>query len=668
MGNIKKDKSAKGKILLFFLMLHSCFVLAQPEANRIQEIENVLDRFAIEHKVNLEERVSISMNGSIRELIAFLAESSQLNLSVAVNVDAQVSNTFADASVKDILLYVCEVNQLEIKTLGSILQLKPFVPLPKEKVFLPPQVTFERQLLTMKLKGDTLEKVVQKMSELTQKNIAVDPAIRNDLVYGFVNQVSFENAVQQLAVNNNLELEEGEDFYFLKAKKTETATQNQAAGNASPKRRNRQLSIRKSGDSIVNVIALDAAILEIVEQVGTALGKNYFILPERTPLLSGTTEEERTNQRNRSRTNTDQEEDSEDRISIQLKGASFEEVLDQICKNSSYAFSNENGLFVIGKRQAEGLRETRMIRLKHRSAGGVLDFIPQELLREVEIDTLMELNGLMMSGSKQNITEVETLIETIDEAVPVVMIDVMIVDVQTNKFHEFGIEAGVVEGGKEPGGTIVSSTEEQGGIDFSFSTESINDVLSLLAGRNIINLGTVSPNFYLSLKAVEEQGFVEIKSTPKLSTLNSHDATMSIGQKRYYLEQQFAFQGTTQPIQVQSNSYQEVEANLDIKIRPMVSEDGEVTLDIYFEQSEFLEQPNPNAPPPQVSRRFESKIRVQDGEMIALGGLEQESQSKTRRGVPFFSRIPLIGWMFGKKKKTRSKNKLMVFVRPVVLY
>ncbi len=663
MGQVKN----KGLIFLFFLMLYSNFVLAQPEINRIQEIENLLDSFAIENKVNLEEKVSLSMNGSIRELISFLAESSKTNLSVANSVNVQVSNTFSDVSVKDILLYVCEVNQLEVKVLGSILQLRPFQPLPKEKIILPPQISYDGQLLTMNLNGDTLEKVIQKVSELTQKNIAIDPAIRNLEAYGFINQAGLEKAVQQLAVNNNIELEINENFYFLKAKKIEEKQITQTSDNPSG-RKNRQLNIRKSGDSTVNVIALDASILEVIEQVGSKLKKDYFILPARNPLLPANTGEERSTQRNRSRTTSNEEENQEDRISIQLKAASFEEVLHQVCKNSNYAFSNENGLFIIGKRQAEGLRETRMLRLKHRSVGGVLDFIPKELLRGVEVDTLMELNSLIMSGAKQNILEIDTLIQTIDQAVPVVMIDLMIVDVQTNKLQEFGVEAGIVDGGKEPGGTIISSTAEQGGIDFSFSTESINDVLSLLAGRNIINLGTVSPNFFLSLKAVEEQGFVEVKSTPKLSTLNSHDASLSIGQKRYYLEQEFAFQGITQPIQVQSNNFREVEANLDIKIRPMVAEDGEVTLDIYFEQSEFLEQPNPNAPPPQVSRRFESKIRVQDGEMIALGGLEQENQSKTKRGVPFFSRIPLIGWMFGKKKKNKSKSKLMVFVRPIVLY
>jgi len=293
----------------------------------------------------------------------------------------------------------------------------------------------------------------------------------------------------------------------------------------------------------------------------------------------------------------------------------------------------------------------------------VIDFIPEDIMTGVEVDTLLELNSLILSGSQKNIAEIDTFIQAIDKVVPVVIIELIIIDVQNNKLSEFGVEAGVTQGGREAGGAISSGD----GYDFTFSPGAINRVLQLLSGRNIINLGQVSNNFYLNLKAVEEKGVIDILSTPKLSTLNSHDAVLSIGEKRYYLEQQVNFPGSDRPIPVQSNTFQEVEANLDIQITPIVSGDDQVTLEIYFEQSEFIGEPSPNQPPPQVSRRFESMIRVKDGEMVVLGGLERELKSNVRRGVPWLSRIPLIGWMFGRKKKNKSKNKLMVFVQPTII-
>jgi len=177
----------------------------------------------------------------------------------------------------------------------------------------------------------------------------------------------------------------------------------------------------------------------------------------------------------------------------------------------------------------------------------------------------------------------------------------------------------------------------------------------------------VSGDFFLSLKAIEEKGFIEIRSTPKLATLNSHDANLSIGQKRYYLEQQVNFPGNLNPIPVQSNIFKEVEANLDIDIRPFVSGDEQVTLEIFFEQSEFISEVSLNEPPPQVTRKFESMVRMKNGEMIVLGGLERDTKSNTKAGVPFLSRIPVIGWLFGKKRKSKTKDKLLIFVRPTII-
>lgn len=54
--------------------------------------------------------------------------------------------------------------------------------------------------------------------------------------------------------------------------------------------------------------------------------------------------------------------------------------------------------------------------------------------------------------------------------------------------------------------------------------------------------------------------------------------------------------------------------------------------------------------------------------MVVLGGLERETESKLKRGVPFFSKIPLIGWLFGKHRKSKAKDKLLIFVKPIIVY
>lgn len=646
---------------IILLFLFPFFLFSQKEEARIDELSSQLESL-IERGVDLNQPITISLNGSIQDLVTFLGESTGINISIDSKINKNVATSFTQAPVKDIILYLCDTHDLDLRFSGSIIQLISYetpeeIPLAKELVI---NYQDDTKLLTISLNQDTLSKVTKRISELTGQNIAVAPEVRNILVDGFVNNADVETALRQLAINNNLEFEEDENFYLLKNSPTTTSDKTTTKLEKNPQLNTQGLSVRKSGSNRVNINALNVPIVDLIRETALKLNTNYYLLPDQGS--AGTTSDNRRSG-SRSTNNKKSPESNDNIVSIQVQNATFEEVLEKVCGNSDYTFSEDNDVFVIGKRTAEGLRETKVIQLQYRSAEGVLDFIPEEISTSVEIDTLLELNSLILSGSQKNIAEIDTFIRSIDKVVPVVMIELIIVDVQNNKLSEFGVEAGVKPGGKEAGGAVISGD----GYDFTFSPGAINRVLDLLSGRNIINLGQVTDNFYLSLKAVEEQGIIDIQSTPKLATLNSHDAVLSIGEKRYYLEQQVNFPGTDRPIPVQSNRFQEVEANLDILITPIVSGNDQVTLNIYFEQSEFIGEPELNQPPPQVSRKFESMIRVKDGEMVVLGGLERELKSKVRRGIPWLSRIPLIGWMFGRKKKNKSKNKLMIFVQPTII-
>ena len=119
----------------------------------------------------------------------------------------------------------------------------------------------------------------------------------------------------------------------------------------------------------------------------------------------------------------------------------------------------------------------------------------------------------------------------------------------------------------------------------TFGANAVNDLLGRIRGT--VNLGRVTPNFYLSLQALEEDGVVRLLSTPKLSTLNGHEATLTSGETQYYKEVQNNYYGTQNPISSESYQWKSVDANLSIKVTPYVSEDRQITLEIEFEQTEF---------------------------------------------------------------------------------
>ena len=93
----------------------------------------------------------------------------------------------------------------------------------------------------------------------------------------------------------------------------------------------------------------------------------------------------------------------------------------------------------------------------------------------------------------------------------------------------------------------------------------------MLAGNGIVNLGQVKPNFYATLQAVEDDGYVNVKSKPRLSTMNGKEATLTLGETRYFLQERTTLQGSNNPISLQERRFESVNADFSIKILPVIS-------------------------------------------------------------------------------------------------
>ena len=287
--------------------------------------------------------------------------------------------------------------------------------------------------------------------------------------------------------------------------------------------------------------------------------------------------------------------------------------------------------------------------------------LPENIFPDVEISEFPELNGLIIKGDADVLSDAEIFLNSIDVSVPVVLIDVIIIDVSNTEKLETGIKAGILKSDEsvETGGTISP------GINYSMDAESVNNAISSLG---LTRIGKVRSDFYVTLKALETDGVVNIRSTPQLSTLNGHPASMSVGETQYYVESSSVYQGSITGQYQTSTKYSSVEAQLGITIEPFVSGNGDVTLNIEVEQSDFTDRFEVNAPPGLISRNFKSMIRVKDQEMVLLGGLEEISKETHTSGLPGIAKIPVLGWLFSDKSKLDNKSKLNIFIKPTILY
>lgn len=333
--------------------------------------------------------------------------------------------------------------------------------------------------------------------------------------------------------------------------------------------------------------------------------------------------------------------------------------------NQGYGQNNQ------GYQNNQGFNNTRRVTTQsnrtfdnyQNNVEALVNILPDDIKADLDIKMDFELNSFLVSGPAANINRFKTFIAKIDKPVPVVLIEVMLIEVKKSASVETGISWGI---GDEPAATKGKLFPEA---DLTLGAKTVNKIIGGFDGFGSFNIGKVVPDFFTTIKAMEENGHLKIRSTPKLSTLNGHRARLSIGETTYYVVTNQNFFGSQIPTASEVRNYQPIDAELAVSIKPLVSGNGQVTLEINVIQSDFNgERIEAGAPPGLTSREFSSIVRMQDQDLAVLGGLEEKVKNDSGSGVPLLSRIPIIKWLFSKRKRVDSKQKLTILIKPTVIY
>jgi type IV pilus assembly protein PilQ len=450
-----------------------------------------------------------------------------------------------------------------------------------------------------------------------------------------LDKLAYLNEIKVIKTNDNFylfqPLEESEELYVNGDKNTAV----RRAYRPSPPRPGGNTGLFTkmiNGQKLISADAVNAPVADLVSQASAELNKNYSIYSE----IKGN-------------------------ITIHVNDISYDQLLTLLFKGTDNTFRLENGIYLIGDRRLEGLRTFKAVHLQNRSIDTMISMIPADWKKNIEIKEFREQNTLHLSGSSGQINEVENLINQLDVLVPVVLIEVTIIDFHKTRTVATGISAGISDSAKT-GGTIL------GGVNFTASASSVNNFLNSLGKLTSINLGHVVPNFYVTLSALETNNNADIRSVPKLTALNGHSASLSIGSKRYYKNTtQNLIPFTTSSQSIFTNVYQEVNADLSVAIRPVVSGNDQVTLGIKVNISDFTSIPADGSPPPQSISKFETSLRVHSEDTIVLGGIERTENDEVTSGTPILSRIPILKWIFSSRTKTASKVVSVLFIKSTIL-
>ena len=526
--------------------------------DRFSPIETKLKELAVKDAPGLNEKVELSVNGvALNEFIRGIAVNNGLNVNMDPSLNEKIYNNFTNVNVADVFLFLCKKFDLDVAFVGNIMSFTKFV---APKVESPKysqkqiKVSFDKNtgFVSLDLSNDSLQLVAKELTRATQKNVVFAPDLIGKIVNGFIQNVAFDNAMDKLAFANDLKITKTDDFYLVeKRDKDLTASKNNTLVPKNPAANVQGLNVKRE-NNLLTVDAANVPISDIVNAVSKEMGNDYFFFTE----LKGNS-------------------------TFKVVKVTYDQFLANVLNGTDFTFKKQGDVYLFGDRNLEGLRKTKLVQLKYRTADKITDFIPADLKKGVDIKIFPDLNGLILSGSQPRIDEIENFLMQVDRVVPVVVIQVMIANVSKSHTLSTGIEAGLSKTPKETGGTVFP------GVDLTLSSSSLNDIIDGINGFGVVNLGHVTSNFYLSLKAMESQGVLKLRSTPQLATLNGNEAKMSIGETQYYLETQNNIIGSQNPQNQVTQQYKSVNADLALTIKPVVSGDEQITLDISVKQSSF---------------------------------------------------------------------------------
>lgn len=625
-------------------------LLAQQRQDRIDIIQQKLDDLSVTVP-GLNEKVQLNLSGvTIRDYINTLSKVNKLSISLDPQLSFVVSESVNNVSASNVLTFLAKKYNLDLEITGSIIYLKPFsapvinVPIIARNI----NVKYSQleNALSVDLKNDSLVAVARKITQVSGKNVQVPVAMQSKLVSGFIANAPFDSAIEQLAFLNEVKaVKTNDNFYIFQPLLSDE--ENYITGDKSvatrkvfkpvtpvPNTAPSGLMVRTiNGQKFISVDVTNVPIADLIRQAAREVGKQTITYSE----IKGNIQH------------------------FDINDVSFDNFLSLLFKGTDYTFQIENGVYMIGESKLEGLRASRTIQLQHRTIDSVMALIPAEWRKGVQISEFREQNSLIISGASSRIHEMETFIKHLDVLVPVVLIEVTLIDIHKNRTVATGISAGVADSVKT-GGTLLS------GMDFTFGSGSINGFLDKIGSMTSTNLGHVVPNFYVNIKALEANNNVEVRSVPKMTALNGHTATLSIGNKVYYRNvTQNVIPSSANVINNITTQFMSSEANLTIGFKPLISGDDQVTLGINVDISDFTAIPADGSPPPTSSSKFQSSIRVNNEDMIVLGGIERTERSDNASGIPLLSRIPILKWIFSSKKKTNGKVVTLVFIKPTIL-
>lgn len=336
------------------------------------------------------------------------------------------------------------------------------------------------------------------------------------------------------------------------------------------------------------------------------------------------------------------------KVNAHLSKASLDKVLKLVLEGTNFTYALVDGTYIVGegvslKPNTLTFLISEVIKINWLKAEDIITILPDAFPKS-NVKLLKDQNALAVVGTKVMIEKLVSFVEQIDQPVPQIMIEALVVEFRKDWDRNIGLS--------------------------TVSTAHKNTLLNLFPGKvEPLSLTyhvakDMSREFSLTLEAMVREGVARVKANPRIATLNGHEATIDVVTVNRYREHRYNERtGVLEPVGVPRT----IEAGIKLKIKPWVTASDKINVEVIPEISNATGLTSEDGLPQTSERKVQTTIRVKNGETIIIGGLIQSEEREIVNGLPFLSRIPILGYLFSQREKVTNQSELVIYITPHLL-
>jgi type IV pilus assembly protein PilQ len=361
------------------------------------------------------------------------------------------------------------------------------------------------------------------------------------------------------------------------------------------------------------------------------------------------------------------------KVTIVLDNVPWDQALDIILKNNGLDKQFENNVIRIAPTQKlaseaaqrKQLKEAKDLEVEPITITRTLSYAKAEDVEKVirdggilsargKVMVDKRTNALIISDIPKKLQPLDQLISTLDSETPQVMIEARIVETSKTFSQDLGIRWGfnaVADASVGTGTGLAFPANASARYGLNLPGAGSASTLAFSFG-NIIDSFTLD----IALSDLETEGRGRILSSPKIATQNNERAEIEQGVRIPVVST------TATEINVEF-----VSASLRLAVTPQITADGTVAMDVIVENNSPDFQVNVSGVPGIRTQRAQTKILVADGGTAVIGGIFTINEGQSEVGVPWFRKIPGLGWLFKTRSITNENRELLIFITPKIV-